>query len=267
MRRVAPLLCALVLPLLMGCNPKHFDDFKSQAPVVEVKAPGGFDRVGFGSVVTAYTTSLPGGLVASRVASSAGAGTPFALYDTWDQDGFGGFARLFIGCKPDDAVCPASSGAALAGIPSYGAEQSCVAVGAPNAGRVAFACETSPDTVVSVGTGNGLFGAALAANDAPGAKAVLFVGAPENNAGEVYAVTGTPSDPPILLPLPTGDIANGGEVGAALAVAPMADGSAVLAVGAPGAGRVLEEAMDAGWVLDAAIARSEIGRASCRERV
>ncbi len=237
--------------VLAGCDYLTFDVDEDQAAVRVVEPSGSFGSSGFGAVLAAWRFEGEGGLQ-GRLAVGAGEGGPVAVYPVWRDGTLGRLDRpLFDACAPGEAVeCGDASGAAVLGVPRWAdgtgeLRTGCVLATSPSDGFHVFSCEDSWGVYRPVRTdGGGRAGAAAVALPASARSdlGVALLGAPElGTAGGVILLPGGATEPPQALwatdepPLDQ----PGAQLGAALAATEASDGSVVVAIGAPGAERVL----------------------------
>ncbi|MBX3246607.1 MAG: VCBS repeat-containing protein [Myxococcales bacterium] len=243
---------------LAGCRLAPYGDLEDRAPIVALRAVD-YPVSSFGNVLT----TLEGPTGASRIAASAGTGSPFRGFDGWNggaTGSIGSFELLYEGCSRvtgDNANCERGASAALAGIASWGDERDCVmssslrvGLGAStDEGFLRVRCESLPRAsfrltrVPDVELGTSL--AALAPGSALG---VALVGAPGvPGGGGLYRVAqDATAAAPIALPDDL-DLPSNARLGVALATAPIADaasvgltsGASLILAGAPGASRVV----------------------------
>lgn len=172
---------------LTGCDWGRFDTLEDNAPVRVIEKPDDYESGHFGDVMTTYARTVGGKLI-TRLAVSAGTGTPTNVYPIFNGDVVA-TDPLFDACKTG-SPCGNSSGSGLAGAPSIGEGQSCVVMGAREQNQVVYRCESGGAMGMSDGVRisgpvmDQRFGAALApvpfgTSIMMGSVAVrAFVGAP-----------------------------------------------------------------------------------------
>jgi hypothetical protein len=215
---------------LAACNPLDFEDLREGADTVALAPPDGYTHAGFGQVVVGYGGTLDG-VFQSRVGASAGSSTPFSVYPLL----FGEELRLdtpvLDGCD-EDTPCMVGAGVSLVGLPAWADRELCVAAAAPESGEIRIRCEDDVTRFVTVGAPGGQrFGVAAAGlrEDHPFGRAVFGApGAP--GGGAVYRLPDGAGPEALDLSAAAGV---GGELGRAVAVGVAADGTVVLAAGAP----------------------------------
>lgn len=132
------------LSLAAACNPTEFNDYEDQAQIRVAERPESYRLSGYGEKIITFERDLDGTRV-SRIAASAGAGSPVTIISAWDGASPGNGTT--IRCR-DEGDCEGTNlGTALAGFETWGAglsieQSSCVL--APGDPYIYIFCETSP---------------------------------------------------------------------------------------------------------------------------
>ncbi|HJK91831.1 MAG TPA: hypothetical protein RMH26_13940, partial [Polyangiaceae bacterium LLY-WYZ-15_(1-7)] len=246
---------ALGALLLGGCRLKPFSELEDSAPVLSLDAIDGYPSGRFGEVFAAYggSTSLGG---VGRIAGSAGAGSPFLVFDVWTGGEIGSLNVRFDGCDDIPEDCEEGAGAALAHVPVWRGMRDCVLLSATRIGvgpsetegTLRIQCEETAATTERLQRVSGVgFGTDLAALPEGHPLGAAIIGAPEAaGGGALYRL---PQDgiAPVELDLPAMlTLSEGAGLGTALAVAPLPDdafaldgAAALVLAAAPGEERVV----------------------------
>lgn len=218
------IVCVLVLS---ACIPTEFDDLRGTSPTVALAPPDDYEPRGFGSVLTGYGGDLTG-TFASRIAISAGAGSPYTIYPLMIGEELDLDTPVLDGCN-DEYRCDPSAGRSLAGVPSFGTRQMCIVVPEPELATTHTHCEddrTSPGIATST-TGVRLGWTAVGVPRAHPFGSAL-AGAPGEGDGALYRLTDRwdPYDiPGAMLPAD-------GNFGNAIAIGVLDDDSVIVAAAA-----------------------------------
>lgn len=134
-------LSVATLLALTGCDWGRFSDLEDNAPVLVIEKPDDYSSGHFGDVLTAYARVVDGEVL-TRLAVSAGTGTPTNVYPIFNGETFS-TNPLFDTCKTVGVTnaCGNSAGSALAGAPAIGTGQSCIIVGARVEHKLVYRCE------------------------------------------------------------------------------------------------------------------------------
>lgn len=233
--------CGLIVSILLACAltacvPTDFEDQRAEAQTIALEPPPSYAYADFGEVVVGYGGTF-GGIAATRVAASAGPGTPFIVYPLLIGDELRLDTPTLDGCGAD-SPCDPGAGASLVGVASYDGREMCLMVAATETGLIRIRCEDnvsrSPPAIP--GPGGERFGASAAALGAAHAWGPAIFGAPGagGGVGAVYRLGN--SGPPAALDLSEG-MGIGRDLGQAVAIGTV-DADTVL-IAASATGRVI----------------------------
>lgn len=224
----APLLFAALV--LSACVPTDFDDLRRQATTIALAPPDDYPNRGFGEVVSAYSGTVRG-VFGSRVAASAGTGTPFSTFPLLVGEELRLDTPLLDGCD-EEAPCGAGAGVSLVGVPRWSDREMCLAAASPDTGEIRLRCE---DDVTRIEIANGPSGqrfgeSAAGLPEHVFARAVFGAPGAFGGRGSVYRLPDRA--PPVEIDLSEG-FGAGGELGSAVAALAVDADTVLLAAAAP----------------------------------
>jgi len=202
---------------VMGCLPGEIDYLAGQASTRVVRPSSAFETPGYGSVLAGVSGPADDGSLASRLAVTAGADSPFAVYEIESGGAFKLNRELYHGCATPAAGCGAGFGVSAVGLRAFRSEKLCVAFGAPRSGALNIACESRVGAIEGVGVGGTDVGRSLAPVAETSPWGVAIAGAPSSGALFVLTPDGSLSS----LPLPPSLEGASSGIGTVLASAPL----------------------------------------------
>ncbi|MCZ7683593.1 MAG: FG-GAP repeat protein [Sandaracinaceae bacterium] len=194
------------------------------------RPPDDYPNRGFGEVVSAYSGTVRG-VFGSRVAASAGTGTPFSTFPLLVGEELRLDTPLLDGCD-EEAPCGAGAGVSLVGVPRWSDREMCLAAASPDTGEIRLRCE---DDVTRIEIANGPSGqrfgeSAAGLPEHVFARAVFGAPGAFGGRGSVYRLPDRA--PPVEIDLSEG-FGAGGELGSAVAALAVDADTVLLAAAAP----------------------------------
>lgn len=231
MKPITTLAVLSALAFAPGCIPTDFDSRRNEASTRSVAPPDDYPNTRFGTVVAGYS-GMVAGMFGSRVASSAGADTPFSVYPMLIGTEIRLDTPTIDGCD-NETPCDPGAGASLVGMPTFRGRSMCIATAAMETGQIKVNCEDDATRfeVVPAPAGErfGFAGAGVRESHAFGSA---IYGAPGamGGGGAVYRLG--ESGPPSPLDLSMGS-GVGRNLGSAVAIGIQDADTVLIAAGAP----------------------------------